>query len=489
MRENKLLRLLAALDRKEMTRFRELAYSPYFNKHKDLRALIAYLSDQYPNFHTEACTRPAIAAAIFVDEPYDQRKLALVFTYALRLFDLFLSVEQYRQTEGLHQLLLLQALRIKKQYGQYEKVLKESEDFWNAQHTTDHTHYDYSYRLAAEANNYYNQIERRRTDHSIQLKQNNLDKFYILEKLKDACEMQVRRTILNVDYSARMLESVLREVGDNAAVYAGEPLILLYYQIYCMVTQHENTHYFNALQTLQQHEAGIAKQELYYIYNYFQNYCIQQINRGEEQFLGEIFKLYQAQLSQGLLVEDGYLSEWHYKNITTTGIRLGEMDWVRQFIEAYRDRLPPESLDNAYRFNLASYYYATHQYDQVLNLLTQVEYSDLRYNLGAKALLLRTYYDLDEYEALCSLTQSFLLYLRRDKLLADFQREGHKNLFKFARQAARIRTLLGFAKPEQIRQDVNKLRQDINATTTVFNKSWLLEKITELESSLDIRIL
>lgn len=464
-----------------MTRFREFVYSPYFNKHDEIRALVAYFSEIYPDFSEQYCNRNMIFCKIYNNALHDQPRLALLFTYTLRLLESFLALEQYQQSEYGQQISLLQALRLKKQYSFYEKNLTIAENKLENIHRKDSQLYNHQYQLAAEANDYFNQIERRQTDLSIQLKQNNLDKFYLLEKLKDACEMQVRRKILNIDYSARMLEVVVREVRDNAAAYGDEPLIYLYYQIHQMVVQGEHDYYFSALQTLQLKESSIAISELHNCYNFLQNYCIQQINRGEGRFLQEIFKLYQLQLAQGLLLEEGYLSEWHYKNIVTTGIRLGEMTWVKDFIEHYKAKLDPETRENAYRFNLASYYYAMQQYDQVLELLLQVEYNDLRYNLGAKALLLRTYYDLEEYDALFSLVQSFTLYLRRNKLMANFHREGHHLLFKFTRRAAQIRANIDFMNVEKARKEFDKLQIDIAAANAIFNKGWLLEKIQELE--------
>jgi hypothetical protein len=467
-----------------MTRFREYVHSPYFNKHNEVRALIAYLSDIYPDFNAENCHREMLSHLLYPGDAHDQQKLALILTYAMRLLESFLAQAQLEQESAVRQVWLLRSLREKKRYQLYEKILRKAEQQLAEAAQLDHTHYHRAYRLAAEADLYYNQIERRKTDLSIQRKQNNLDAFYILEKLRDACEMQVRRRILNVDYSTRMLEAVIREVEENAAEYADEPLLLIYFQIYQMVSDGQPTHYFQALATLQQYEAQFAMTELSYIYNYLQNYCIQQINRGNRRFLEEIFKLYKAQLVRGLLAEGDYLSEWHYKNIVTTGIRLGKMDWVRDFIEHYTEKLAPESQENAYRFNLASYHYAVQEYDKVLDLLVKVEYSDLRYSLGAKALLLRTYYDLDEYEALISLTQAFTIYLRRNKLLAGNQRDGHANLFKLAKRAAQIRSKMGYTKPEKLQQQLKKLQTDIAETTVLFNREWLLEKTNELAADI-----
>ena len=132
--------------------------------------------------------------------------------------------------------------------------------------------------------------------------------------------------------------------------------------------------------------------------------------------------------------------------------------------------------------NLASYYYAAEKYREVLPLLTQVEYKDLRYSLGAKALLLRTYYDLEEYEALYSLTGSFRQFLLRNKLMADSRRTAYYNLFKFTQRAARIRALKGYHSSEKLKRELEKLTKDIQEAEAIFNKSWLEEKIGELEN-------
>ncbi|HRJ15493.1 MAG TPA: hypothetical protein PLI34_10900, partial [Saprospiraceae bacterium] len=181
-----------------------------------------------------------------------------------------------------------------------------------------------------------------------------------------------------------------------------------------------------------------------------------------------------------LLYEDGLLSEWHYKNIITTGIRLRRLPWVRAFIESQKERLPPDARDNAYRFNLAAYHHAAGEYDAVLQLLLQVEYSDVRYSLGAKALLLRTYYELHEWEALDSLVGSMRQYLQRNRLLADFNRNGYHNLFRFTRRAAAIRSQSAYLSDEKYRSELERLRRELSLAGEIFNKSWLMEKVEEL---------
>lgn len=484
MKSHKLIELLRTFSRKEMTRFREFAGSPYHNKHEGVRRLVAYLSDIYPNWDRGRCQREVIWRVLFPGEPHLQPKLAVLFTYTYRLAEDFLAQEHLREQPFFPRLWLLQQLRLRQQYIPFEKQLKRLEEQLDSTPQRDGHFYYWRFRLAAEADNYFDQTERRRRDLNLQIKQRHLDHFYLAEKLRDACEMESRRKILRIDYEMGCLPMVLQEIEAGTAQYEKVPAVQIYYRLYRLIAGRQPAQYFEAITILEQVASYFSSAELKTIYNYLQNFCIEQINLGNKVFLKEIFGLYKQQLNKELLQENGFLSEWHYKNIVTTAIRLGELAWVWKFIEEYRAQLPEDVRDNAYCFNLASYFYAAGNYDRVLDLLSQVEYSDLRYSLGAKALLLRTYYDLGEFEALCSLTDSFRQYLLRNKLMADGKRQGYYNLFKLTRKAAQIRNDLDYESKEKLEQALRRLQLEIGRSDAIFNQGWLEEKVEALEKRL-----
>jgi hypothetical protein len=480
MIESKLIKLCQELSKKEMTRFREFAQSPFFNKHDGVQKLAGFLHAVYPQFDERKCRRELVYQQLFPGEAHDQAKLALIFTYTQRLLDEFLMQEQFAEETRLQRLLLLRRLRQRKWYDRYEKVMANALEEVQRNPSRGAADLWYEAELAGEGDAYYAQTSTPHMAHHLYQKQVLLDRYYLAEKLRDACEMAVRRNIQKSDYAARLLEAALQEVGAHPESYESAPLVMIYYRMYLMLLQPSHAHYDEALLTFERSLSQLPGEELKTIFNYFQNYCIRQINQGDERFLQEIFRLYRAQLEQDLLIEDGFLSEWHYKNIVTTALRLREVDWVKTFIEQYAGRLSPEARANAYRFNLASYHYAVGQYDKVLELLVHVEYSDLRYNLGAKALLLRTYYDLEEFEALHALAVSFRHYLQRRKLMADFRKQGYYNLFRFTRRAAFIKAGRPFRPAGDTQRNLSKLQQDIAAADAIFNKAWLVEKVGEL---------
>ena len=254
-----------------------------------------------------------------------------------------------------------------------------------------------------------------------------------------------------------------------------------------MILNSEHQFYFDALSVIQKNSHFFTKPELQTIYGYLQNYCIEQINKGQRQFLQESFMLYKDQLEKELLMDNnGFLSQWHYKNIVTAGIRLEEMDWTYHFIEKYKTRLNPEVVENAYTFNLASYYYSSQQFEKVLELLVRVEYTDVRYSLAAKSLLLRTYYDLEAYEALLSLTRSFAQYLSRNKLISERRKQAMSSLVRFTNRAFLIKSNLAFVSQDKSQKELLKLEKEMAASSPIINKDWLDQKVSDLKELLSL---
>ena len=480
MTRHKLIQILATLSRREMTRFREFACSPCHNKHKEVRALVEYLSESYPGFSELTCNRHLLFHHVFPGKIHDQGKLAVVFTYTYRLWEEFAAWETLQKEPEEKAIRTLKDLR-ERSGPHFEKKLDQISQQLEEESHRDGRHHLLRYRLATEADRYFAEQGHYKKDFSLQAKQAHLDHFFISEKLKDACEAAIRKRILKVEYQINLLDLVFQEVESNWSHYEQIPSVATYYQIYRLL-QGASESYFQVVDFLERHEQAFRTEEQQLLYHYLQNYCIEQINRGKSGFLRHSFELYQRQLAHELLFVNGFLPEGHYKNLVTIGLRLQENEWVEQFIHAYRDRLPPQLAENAFTFNLASYYYATGQLDRVQQLLNQVEYTDLRYNLGAKALLLRTYYDLEEDEALLSLADAFQQYLKRNELLADDRVQAFRSLLRFTRRTMTLRAQLDYKAPGKVRKELEHLQMQIEEADPVINKEWLLEKVEKLKS-------
>ena len=102
-------------------------------------------------------------------------------------------------------------------------------------------------------------------------------------------------------------------------------------------------------------------------------------------------------------------------------------------------------------------------------LLQQVELEDTLNNLDARRMLLRSYFELGEWTALESLLQSFGAYLRRQKNLG-YHRQTNERLLYFTRRLMEL--------DRGQRQAVEALRVELEATTELAERSWLLSQVT-----------
>ncbi|MEL6720045.1 MAG: hypothetical protein AAFP82_15135 [Bacteroidota bacterium] len=463
-----------------MTRFREFVASPYFNKHKDVITLVQYLDKIYPDFNEKNCDRHKIHPVVFGQQTYQQSQLAIIFTYTKRLLEQFLVIEKQRNLELSQHVFLLQQLRKKERHTIYEKQLQNTQKWLNNSDIQDADFQYASYRVAKETDQYYEQLREYKSDDSLQQKQNFLDRFYLSEKLRDACEILVRQSTLQVSYSSRLLDVLLEEVEQNWSYYQQIPSIAIYYEIYQMLQKKTLTAYQQALENVSSNAHHFKRSEQQSIYQYLQNFCSTQINKGQSNYLRALFNLTRLQLESDLLFEQNHLPEWHYKNLVTVGLRLGEQVWVKDFIEDYKTQLHPDHQAHAYAFNLATFHYYQKEYDQVLSLLRYLDISDVRYNISAKSMLLCTYYELDETEALLALSESFKQYLKRQKTVSTDYRKGIENLVRYTRKLTLLRAKMEYEKKEKLKTSFDKLTYAITEEGNIFNKAWLVVKLEEL---------
>lgn len=198
------------------------------------------------------------------------------------------------------------------------------------------------------------------------------------------------------------------------------------------------------------------------------NFAIRQQNQGNKAFGKEAFELYKSGISSGLILENGQISKKAYSNTLVLALLVGEWEWAETFLSDYKNYLPEHERDNTYRHNLATLFFKQKQFEKVLQSLQSVAFTDSLHNLDDRRLLLCSYFELGEWDALDSLLDSFGIWLRRAKNLG-YHREMYANLVKFTRRLVELM--------HQNQQVKSKLKQEITATKYVAAKEWLLEKL------------
>jgi len=117
---------------------------------------------------------------------------------------------------------------------------------------------------------------------------------------------------------------------------------------------------------------------------------------------------------------------------------------------------------------LARLEYARKNYDVVLDLLQKSNYRDLLTNLGAKTLLLKIYFETDEFDLLHSHLDAMKHYIRR-KHIMGYHRKNYMNIVRFAQ---RLMSLNPYDSKEKI-----QLKKRIEEEEILTEREWFLAQL------------
>jgi tetratricopeptide (TPR) repeat protein len=148
------------------------------------------------------------------------------------------------------------------------------------------------------------------------------------------------------------------------------------------------------------------------------------------------------------------------------GLNLKRYSWVESFVKEYADCLPEREMQDALYYNLAELYFFQGKYDAALSQLRHVEFTDVHYKLGGRALLAKIYYEQGQWEALEALLNAFRVFLRRNQAISGEVKAPYRKFIQVI--TAMVRGL-----PDSYGPLIRKVR----ANKAINNRDWLLAQM------------
>lgn len=473
MQDSKLIKNLKELEKKTRLRFKTYVNSPYFNQHKKTIDLLHYLL-KHIDGRPKKLEREIVFKALFPGQAFDEQQVFNIMSSLKKLFHSFLAQQRYEDKKFDEDLFLLEAAYTNNQFDllknrakQFDKKLKNC-----AFH--DSTYYYTQYRYLNTMAYYGTQFEDRSKSGRLQQLTDNLDRFYLLEKIRHSIELTSNQILMNSQFDFSFLDEVITYYRQEEKRFIDDHSIRLYYTILMSLRDDENpSHYHDLKKTLQDDIHLYGPQEQRDLYSYANNYCVRQINKGKRDYQHELFDLYKEGLRTELIFSNGFLNEWNYKNITVLGCLFQEFEWTEYFLETYQSKLPKNRRENSYNYNMAHLNFSKQRYSEALDHLLLVRFSDVKYHLNYNNLLLATYYALDDTEALMSLIDTFRIYVIRNRKMTGELKKQYTNFLRFAKKLTAIKQQpRSYGQPNK-QEAFAKLFLQIQQSQNIVNRYWL----------------
>lgn len=471
MRDSKLYSTLLSLSVYELNQLQKFIHSPYFNVNQNVIRFYEILHENIKQKNSFTLSKSKIYKQIF-EENYNDEKFRKLSTDLLKLIEEYLIFSAFEANKINKTTYLLEALRNRKLEKLYRSGIKNAQKLSERQYERSSSFYFFNYQVEKLIFDITEFDFKRTVKTNIEAISENLDIFYIAEKLKFYIDMLSRKQFATHQYKMLFMDEILNHIEKNDL--SKYPNINVYYQILqTQLKPNETIHFYELKTLIQDHINTFTTTEGTQILGSAMNYCVGQINLNNQEFLKEFYDLMKEYLDKEYFYTDGKLNPFVFKNIIVTGLRLKEYDFVENFILTYKSRLPEDFQENAISYNLAQLYFYKKDYPKVLQNLTNLEYNDITYNLGARSILVATYYEMNEYDPLQSAISSFSVYLSRAKgTIPDRRRKSYMQYLKFVKNMSNH--IPGDSKKKE------KLIAEYNKNTGIASANWLKEKLEEL---------
>ncbi len=470
MFKSKMIDMLRNLSNKDLNKFSEYLDSTFFNKDKDLHTFFNYLKKYAPEFDLKKVDKERLLKKGIPGLELTEKKLGYMMSDVVEHIEGFIKYNTYFDNALVGYCNLLGVYNKWENDKLFDQTLRSAKNYLEKDPFRNAPYFYKEYLLQSELNLYFDRQKKRAYDVSLETATDYLDLFYIATKLKYSCELINRQKLVATDYQLRLLKEISDHLKEHS--YEDYPSITIYYQIFMTFVENDSDEHFEKLKKLlEEHADKFPLDEAKDMYAYAQNYAIRKINAGNRFFLIEYFNLSKQALEKNLLMVDGYLSPWTYKNIVIAALRAGEFIWTEQFIKSYKNKVNEKFRINAYNYNLGYLLFYKGQYGDALRLINQVEFTDIFYALDSRTLLIKIYYQLDEWDPMQSAIEAFKVYLRRNKTLSENVKILYSNFLKYIDKLSRL--------TKRDNQKLKELRDKIEEIKQIADLGWLQQKVDE----------
>lgn len=478
MKNSKLVRILASLEKAKIKPLQKFLESSYFNTDPNVIALISLLLKHYPDFPEDRIRKKKLFIRLFgKGTGYDDLRMRRLSSKTFKLVEHFLALEDLFGHPFKRKHSILKYYADKELLDLYRLTFPGLAELLSETPSSDPDFLHYAF-LFTEEQRINNAIttgltrSTRQNEH-LQTMLNALDRDLLLRKLRLACSVLNHSRIVPFDYHILMLDEMLEAIAGNEHLQL--PILRAYRSaILTMKVPDEEMYFKDFKHELTNHGASFPRYDVYLLYTRAKNYCIEKLHEGKDEYTPEFFDIFKSELEQYIIPYDEEITISSFKNAVGKGLRLGEYEWVWDFIHTHKDKILSTHREDAVRFCEAYYYFYKREYDKSMELLFKSEFKDVFFKLASRRMLLQIYFEQEELDARDNLANSLRVFVQNKKAAISeaYIRKMRNYLNAFQ---ALCRIIPGD------KSKAHELEKKILAEPLIQEKDWLIEKCREIQ--------
>lgn len=469
MEEAKIVRVIKVLDLREFKRFITYVESPYFNKNQKLIKLLYFIVNHHPEFNPEEFSEENAFEFVFPDEVYKSGAITKLLSKLFKLLTEFFTIEKALDSTFDIEFTLLQRYWEKNLDNDFDRLSQKVRNKQKLNKDLKTKDYYNKYLIEREVNKVLSTRKDKGVgDVHIKNATKALDIYYLFTKLIYTCQEINRKNVVKgveIDgFNTKMVEMI------PDTPYKDEPIIDIWYTAYLLLISEDKSLYYNDLKDkLYAHHEIPERSLLRMLFTFLENATLKLFKERKELYK-ELFELYNFQMERGVLLNDQVFIPGVIKNYLTVSLNLNKLKEARSFLEKIKPKVI-KIHPNDFRFCEAMLLFAEKKYEETLDALNEVNFSNIVMKLNERTMRLKVYYHLGYFDLLYDNLNSFRVFLTNNKnIISDRLLDANRRFSNYLSKIVKNNPVVLI--------DMKDLKLSIQEDTKTIEKKWLLEQVS-----------
>lgn len=468
-----------------MNEFGKFIHSPFHNESEKMIKLYNFIKKYFPEFNDKNFTKENIYHELYGDGEYEDKKIRDRCSDMLKLAEEYLAILELKSDPYSFRKFSLDQFSQRRLQVHFDHKYNEIEKVLKTRNTTEDIEFFFQeFMLFSTTNAFYqheNSLGKRKNffeDVGIEIEM--FLRYFVMQMLKYYAFANHTKGLINVKFNYEFYEPVMEYLDkqnlDKYPLVKAFKILLsihknwndenLYYQLKEL--------YLNNYKSFKENDKIIIITELF-------NYAQIKNMAANPKFTNERFEIVKLQIEhEAYPKQNGWMQREQYIAVINVASNAREFKWMERFINEYTIKIVPEFREDTYYWGKSLLYYSQKKYDEALSDITKAKSIDYIYYLNIKTLLLKILFELQEFERILTVIDSFKHFLNSNSYIPPHLKNRNLNHLNFFHKI----TMLSMNN-ERDEFKILKLLKEIKncPPQELSGLQWLLEKALNLKNN------
>ncbi len=478
LKNTKLIRLIRTFTAAEMNEFGKFVRSPFFNESTKMVKMYNCVKKHFPEFSDTRFTKEKVYSAIYGQSAYDDKKMRDRLFDMQFLADEYLTILNLKKNQVKYKMHTLNEFLTRNLEVHFEKKHREIISLIEKVVFKNEISFYDEYMLHSKKIEFYQSAKpvgkRKNFFEEFSVHVGLFLKYFTAQMLQNFSVFNNIQSVMKHPFENRFYEEVMKYADEmKLDSYPGIKALRLLIRLH---TEPGITETYHTLKKLYlEYHSKMSSSDRSMIGTELLIYTRMMTRAGNDDFIKESFEMMKLQIELGTHpLERGYMKRETFLVSVDAALSVDEVEWARSFIRKYSGKVDPKQRDDLILWAGGTMLLYELNYNQALKEFSRIRINDYVYYFWVKVPVARIYYELQEYEKLFMLIDSFKHYVSSNHLIPEYPKAWYSSFFSILCKLTKL--AVDFDEHKLL-----ELNREVKNSGFSSNNSWLKKKINDLK--------